>query len=164
MAATPRTPLPRPGQPGPSQRPDGQAMESHFLGRGWAFPPSFDTRHHAAVMVSDVQDVQESLRILLATAPGERVMQPGYGCGIQRLVFERLDESTLTELRSLIEKAVLFFEPRVTLDAVAFEAVEPLEGRLRLRLDYTIRSTNARHNLVYPLYLDEGRGARGDVP
>lgn len=152
------------GLPATPERPGRHAMDSHFLGQGWAFPPSFDTRSHAAVMVSDVQDVAESLHILLATAPGERVMQPGYGCGIHRMVFERLDESTLTELRSLIEKAVLFFEPRVTLEDVGFEVVQPLEGCLRIRLEYTIRSTNSRHNLVYPLYLDEGRGARGEGP
>jgi uncharacterized protein len=139
-----------------------EAMEAHFLGRGWAFPPTFDTRGHSAVMVSQVEDVHESLHILMATAPGERVMQPSYGCGIHRMVFERLDESAMTELRSLIEKAVLFFEPRVTLDDVSFDVEQPLEGRLQIRLDYTIRTTNSRHNLVYPLYLEEGRGARGD--
>ncbi len=132
-----------------------------FLGTGWAFPPAFDPRSRGALMVDGGQDVHESLRILLATAPGERVMQPGYGCGLHRRVFDTLDESTLTELRSLIEKAVRFFEPRVTLDGIEFEIDDAREGRLMIRLDYHLRGTNSRHNLVYPLYLHEGRAAVG---
>jgi uncharacterized protein len=136
----------------------------HFLGQGWAFPPAFDPRDRSALMVSQVQDVEDSLRILLGTAPGERVMQPGYGCGLHRLVFESINESTLTEMRSLIEKAVTFFEVRITLDEVTFELEDTLQGVLRIRLAFTIRTTNSRHNLVYPLYLQEGRGVRGDAP
>ena len=141
-----------PQSPGP--------VDNRFLGTGWAFPPAFDLAGRAALMVTQVQDVHESLHILMSTVPGERVMQPGYGCGLQRLVFETLNESTLTEMRSLIEKAVLFFEVRVALDSVDFDTVDTLEGVLRIKLDYTIRSTNTRHNMVYPLYLHEGQGAR----
>ena len=135
-------------------------IDNRFLGTGWAFLPAFDRAGRAALMVTQVQDVYESLHILMSTVPGERVMQPGYGCGLQRLVFETLNESTLTEMRSLIEKAVLFFEVRVSLDGVDFDTVDTLEGVLRIKLDYTIRSTNTRHNMVYPLYLHEGQGAR----
>lgn len=141
----------------------GSPLGRHFLGQGWAFPPAFDPRDRGALLVSQVQDIEESLRILIGTAPGERVMQPGYGCGLHRLVFETLDESTLTEMRSLIEKAVTFFELRIDLERVDFELDETLQGVLRIRLAYRIRTTNSRHNLVYPLYLQEGRGARGEA-
>ena len=127
-----------------------------ILGTGWAFPPAFHGHSRQVLTVSQVQDVEESLRILLATNPGERVMHPTYGCGLKRMVFEPLSVSLLTELRSLVEKAVLFFEPRITLEEVEVQAPEPLGGVLYLHLTYTIRSTNTRHNLVYPLYLEEG--------
>lgn len=132
------------------------SLDKHFLGTGWAFPPAFDARTKGAITVSQEQDVDESLRILLSTVPGERVMQPTYGCGLQRMVFEVVNESTLTELRNIVEKAVLFFEVRVTLDHVEIDTDELFDGVLRLRLDYTIRSSNTRHNMVYPLYLHEG--------
>lgn len=131
-------------------------LDRHFLGTGWAFPPAFDGRTKEAITVSQEADVAESLRILLATVPGERVMQPTYGCGLNRMVFELVNESTLTELRSIVQKAVLFFEPRVTLDQIEIDTAELFDGVLKLRLDYTIRTSNTRHNLVYPLYLDEG--------
>lgn len=134
------------------------AVDTTMLGTGWAFPPRFDSLNRGAHMVSHVQDVRESLHILLGTVPGERVMQPGYGCGLQRMVFEPITETTLTEMRSLIEQAVLFFEPRVQLEHVGFDVEDLLGGVLRIGLDYTIRTTNTRHNLVYPLYLEQGSG------
>jgi phage baseplate assembly protein W len=125
-----------------------------FLGRGWQFPLGFDPRNRQVGMVTDVEDIEESLRILFGTYPGERVMQPAYGCAVRRAVFESINESTLTELREMIRKAILFFEPRILLERIETDVAE-LEGRIDLRLDYVVRTTNTRHNLVYPLYLDQ---------
>lgn len=127
---------------------------SPFLGRGWQFPLGFDPRTRQVGMAVDVEDIEESLRILFGTYPGERVMQPAYGCGVRRVVFESINESMLTELREMIRKAILFFEPRIVLERVEAD-VAPLDGRIDLRLDYVVRTTNTRHNLVYPLYLDQ---------
>ena len=128
--------------------------DKRFLGTGWGFPPSF-ARFGGGLgirMVSEEEDIRESLHILLSTAPGERVMQPDYGCGLRRLVFAHLDDSTLTEIRDVIGKAVLFHEVRITLNAVDVDASEWAEGLLKLRLDYTVRTTNTRTNMVYPFY------------
>jgi hypothetical protein len=130
--------------------------ELDFLGTGWAFPPAFDRRTRGAVLVSGVTDVEESLRILLTTDPGERVMHPTYGCGLRRMVFETMNDSTLTEIRSLIRQAILFFEARVALEAIDVDLDGLHDGVLRIRIDYTLRSSNSRHNFVFPLYLREG--------
>lgn len=140
------------------------SLEANFLGRGWAFPPAFDGRTGGALMVEQMDDVQESLHILLSTTPGERVMRPTYGCNLRRLVFEPLNESTLTEMRSTIEQAVLFFEVRITLESVEFDLEEAHAGVLRIRLEYTVRTTNSRHNMVFPLYRDEGSVGPGIEP
>ncbi|MCE2899109.1 MAG: GPW/gp25 family protein [Pseudomonadota bacterium] len=131
------------------------ADDGGFLGTGWAFPPRFDPRTGAAMMVSREEDVVQSLRILLATQPGERVMHPTFGCGIRRMVFEEIHESTITELKDIVSRAVLFFEPRITLERIDAMVEDPLEGLVRLTLEYTIRDTNTRANLVFPLYLSE---------
>jgi len=107
-------------------------------------------------MVSEDDDIWQSLRILFGTVPGQRVMQPRYGCALRRMVFENLNESTLTEIRELIRQAILFHEVRIDLLDIEVEVVDAPEGLLRLRLDYLIRSTNTRSNVVYPLYLQEG--------
>lgn len=132
-----------------------------FLGTGWAFPPAFDRRGVNAVTVSGIADIEESLRILFGTTPGERVMHPSYGCGLRRLVFEPINTSTLTEIRSLIEQAVLLFEARITLDSVEFDTDNLLDGVLRIRLAYRLRSSNSPYNFVYPLYVREGDATAG---
>ena len=130
----------------------------NFLGRGWSFPPRFDTDRRA-VMVSGVEDIEESLRILMRTRRGERVMQHAYGTRLHQMVFEVIDDQTLTELRLMLEKAIVHFEPRIELEQLDIR-VSPDEpsrgvGMLLLRLDYVVRTTNTRHNMVYPLYLDQ---------
>lgn len=127
-----------------------------FLGRGWGFPPEFTRRGKRVRMASAEDDVRESLRILLSTAPGERVMHPTYGCGLNDMVFEVLNEATLAEIGDVVERAVLFFEPRITLDDIDVAVTDELAGKVEIRLDYTIRSTNSRSNMVYPFYLLEG--------
>lgn len=135
-----------------------------FLGTGWAFPPSFDPSTRRAVLASHEEDVAQSLWILLSTTPGERTLQPTFGCGVKKLVFEPITESTLTEMRDLIRRAVLFFEPRVTLESVEFDLDRMMDGELAVRLVYRIRSTNSRANLVYPLHLFEGRQPAAFAP
>ncbi|WP_293905375.1 GPW/gp25 family protein [Phenylobacterium sp.] len=132
--------------------------DNSFLGTGWSFPPSFDTRTRAAALVSAEEDIAQSLRILFSTTPGERVMQPTYGCDLKFMVFETIDESVLTDLKDAIERAVRFFEVRITLNAIDIDEGEWIEGILKLNLDYTIRGTNTRNNLVFPLYLEQGSG------
>ncbi|MFM9969264.1 MAG: GPW/gp25 family protein [Burkholderiales bacterium] len=138
-----------------------------FLGTGWSFPPTFELGTRAAVMVDHEVDIRQSLYILLSTTPGERVMQPSFGCGLQRMVFEHVTESTITEIKDIVSRAILFFEPRITLEHIDVSSGDEdaqgprsyLNGVLLLRLEYTIRGTNSRANMVYPLYLTEGSGA-----
>jgi uncharacterized protein len=131
-----------------------------FLGRGWSFPPEFHSRGKGVVMSSGEEDIRQALVILLSTVPGERVMRPTFGCGLKSMVFETMDEGTMAEIRDLVERAILFFEPRITLNRVDVTFPDPLGGRLDLLLDYTIRETNARSNMVYPFYLLEGTNLR----
>ncbi len=127
-----------------------------FLGRGWGFPPEFSAKSKSARLVSAEEDIAESLRILMSTSPGERVMHPSYGCGLKAMVFESIDEATMTEIRDTIRRAVLFFEPRITLEEIVIDDAKAMEGILDIDLLYTIRTTNTRSNLVYPFYFLEG--------
>lgn len=126
-----------------------------FLGTGWSFPPEFSKRG-AARMVSADEDIRQSLHILLSTTPGERVMQPSFGCGLKSHVYDSINESTITILKDLIRRAILFFEPRVLLESIEADASNAIEGRLEFIIVYTIISANTRHNIVFPFYLREG--------
>lgn len=132
------------------------ARNNGFLGVGWGFPPRFEPTNQGAVMVSDEQDINESLTILLSTNPGERVMHPKYGCGLKAMVFREINNATVVQIKELIKRAVLFFEPRITLEKVNVSQDDALEGRLLIELEYIVITTNSRSNLVYPFYLLEG--------
>lgn len=134
--------------------------DKSFLGRGWAFPPRFDRRTRSIDMVAAEDDIEQSLRILMSTSPGERTMQPSYGCGLKAHVFDEITESTLAVIRDTIERAVLFFEPRITLENVDVDASQALDGVLLISLVYKIRATNSRSNIVYPFYFLEGTNVR----
>lgn len=125
-----------------------------FLGRGWSFPPRFDADQRVA-MAEHEEDIEESLHILFRTRQGERVMQHGYGTRLHQMVFEEATEQTFTEIRDMLRKAVMFFEPRIELEAVDVNRSADDLARLDVLLRYRIRTTNTRHNMVYPLYLDQ---------
>jgi phage baseplate assembly protein W len=127
-----------------------------FLGRGWHFPPVFDPSTGEVQMVRSEEDIVESLRILMGTRPGERIMQPAYGCRIHDMVFEIMDGETTSAIENAIAQAILFFEPRITLESVTINTENWIEGLLRIGLDYTVDETNSRSNMVFPFYIDEG--------
>ena len=130
--------------------------DESFLGQGWSFPPVFDRDEAGVVMVAAEGDIRESLYILLTTIPGERVMVPDYGCGIHDHVFDGIGETLYSYLRTHIENAILYYEPRIVLESVGFTVRDPREGILHINLVYSIIQTNTRNNLVIPFCLKEG--------
>ncbi|SKC95207.1 hypothetical protein SAMN05660461_0288 [Chitinophaga ginsengisegetis] len=127
-----------------------------FLGTGWSFPPSFDKPNASVLMVSDVADIEESIRIILSTIPGERTMLPDFGCNIRKLVFEVADSRFSGELNHLIYHALLEYEPRIKLVDTQIVDQTMESGTVYVQINYTVISTNTRHNLVYPFYFLEG--------
>ena len=126
-----------------------------FLGTGWKFPPVFSRESAAVEMASAAEDIRESLWILLSTSPGERVMVPEFGCALWRMVFERLDRTTITEMEELVRRAILKWEPRVDVDAVTVAADPGVGGLVHIDVAYTVRHINTRSNLVFPFYINE---------
>ena len=130
-----------------------------FIGRGWSFPPTFRKETGGVDMLTGKDDIQSSIEILFSTGIGERVMQPGYGADMERLLFEPMNTTLLTFMANRIEQAILFFEPRIILNRVRLLPV-PEEGLVQILIDYTVAGTNTRDNFVYPFYLGEGTEIR----
>ena len=93
-------------------------------------------------------------RILMLT-----VLNEAYAA-LKAMVFENINESTVTEIKDVIERAVLFFEPRITLESIDVETDDANEGRVNVKLNYLVRTTNTRSNIVYPFYFIEGSQVR----
>lgn len=126
-----------------------------FLGQGWGFPPSFSKNGRDMQRVAEHQDIQQSLYILLGTAQNERIMREDFGCDLQRFMFEEISQSLINSLTALITDAVSYYETRIKLNNVLVDQDGQVDGLLTITLDYTVRSTNSRFNLVYPFYLNE---------
>ena len=131
-------------------------MTRDFLGLGWTFPPAFARERAAVEMLEEEADIASSLEILLTTTPGERVMQPTYGCNLSELLFETLDTRMKTLMADKVESAILYHEARITLESVNLDDSQELEGVVLIEVVYRVKSTNSRFNFVYPYYQLEG--------
>lgn len=129
--------------------------QQDFLGTGWSFPPGFSNGGRQLKMAAAVKDIEQSLEILLSTDIGERVMQPSYGCNLEKLLFEPVDQTLKTYMADLIKTAILYHEPRIDVNAVNLDKSLELQGVVEIEVEFTIRSTNSRYNFVYPFYTNE---------
>lgn len=132
-------------------------MAEDFLGRGWAFPVYADAVGDIQT-TANVETVEESIRLIIATSKGERVMRPEFGCGIHDHVFDAIDANTRSLVETSVEEALREFEPRIEVEEVSTSTEDLSEGVLLVEISYRIRDSNARHNMVYPFYLSGGEG------
>ena len=107
-------------------------------------------------MLEEEADIASSLAILLGTTPGERIMQPLYGCNLSELVFESLDTRMKTLMVDKVESAILYYEPRITLEKVSLDDSQEVEGVVIIGVVYRVKTTNSRFNFVFPYYIREG--------
>lgn len=136
-------------------------MEEHkdFLGKGWAMPVDIDPQTGAIATAEYEDDIRQSIRIILETAPGERVMRPDFGCGIHEMVFEAIDSTAMERIRSEIGSALRRYEARIEVIGVTIDDAIPPQGMLPVEVEYRIRRTNQSGNLVFPFYFKEGGAA-----
>jgi hypothetical protein len=122
-----------------------------LVGTGWAFPGRI-TASGGVALESGHRSTDASIRMILSTTPGERVMRPDFGCALWEQVFAPMDPGTLGLVEKAVDDALARWEPRIEVEDVT-AVPEPAEGRIMIRIRYRIRSTNDRRNLVYPFYV-----------
>lgn len=127
-----------------------------FLGVGWSYPVATDPLKGDIALARYDRDVKEAIRIILETAPGERVMRPRFGCGIHDLVFEEINETNRFAIDAAVREALVTYEPRIELLEVAVDPRDALIGCLYIAIHYRLRRTNQEDNLVYPFFYREG--------
>lgn len=130
-------------------------MAKEFLGLGWKFPVSVESTRKISMSEYET-DIKEAIRIILGTAKGERVMRPDFGCGIHDFVFSPINKATISLVENTVREGLVRWEPRIELIKVEANPEASAEGILLVSIDYRVRVTNNRFNLVYPFYLKEG--------
>jgi phage baseplate assembly protein W len=127
-----------------------------FLGKGWAFPPGFNFEMGTVETSEKEEDIRQSLKIILGTIPGERVMFPTFGCGIREFVFESNGPTQIRMMKDAIYDAILYNEPRIKVEQIDIKDDTQKYGLIHIHIFYTIIITNTRNNVVFPFYLKEG--------
>ena len=125
---------------------------SDFVGRGFTWPLGVD--HTGAIALTRAGgDLEDSIRVVLLTAPGERLMRPQFGCRIWDLMFEPVNANLLGLISQAVRDALAQWEPRIEVEDVSPEQDEESSGTVQIRIAYRVRATNDRRNLVYPFYV-----------
>jgi phage baseplate assembly protein W len=139
-----------------------QVTGKEILGVGWSFPVRVDRRltneasapyrgSGGIALARHEEDIQQAIRIILATSKGERRMRPNFGCDIHTLVFAPANEATFSLMRYYVQDALRMWEPRIEVREVLIES-DPREGTVNILLNYEIRATKDERSLVYPFY------------
>jgi phage baseplate assembly protein W len=126
-----------------------------FIGSGWAFPLRINGRGGIELSRGE-QDVEEAIRLILATPLGERRMRPDFGCGVQDLTFATNDPTTHGQIVRDVRGALELWEPRIEVLDVRADLDPDADAQVRVEVDYVLRATNEMRNLVYPFYLIPG--------
>lgn len=131
-------------------------MEKSFLGVGWRFPIALEDEDGASrVAMARFEDsIRQAIWIILATARGERQMRPDFGCGIHELVFAPGSAETVGRVAGEVRRSLIQWEPRIDVLGVSAAPDTEAPNHLLISIEYRVRATNNRFNLVYPFYLE----------
>lgn len=127
-----------------------EQLDYSFLGRGWSFPVRFKTQECAVEMVGGIEDIEQSLKLLLETLPGERRTLLEYGCKVRELIFDPIDSQFPVLIEEAIRNAIESFEPRIEVSQVRQSTDSENPNLVLIDITYTVKMTNSRYNLVYP--------------
>lgn len=127
-------------------------MSSNVIGRGWAFPLTIGPQGGLA-LTNERSELNQAIRIILSTAPGQRVMRPTFGCRLHELVFAPNNMHTAVLARRYVEEALGMWEPRIRVTSVETQPDPDGPNRLLIEIEYEVKSTHDRRSLVHPFYL-----------
>jgi uncharacterized protein len=127
---------------------------SDFLGLGWNFPIGLDHGGQVELAPDGEEGVRQSIWMILGTSRGERVMRPDFGCGIHDMVFGVNNAATANAVAGAVRDALAVWEPRIDVLDVYAVPDPSRPSLLTIEINYQVRSTNSRFNLVYPFYLE----------
>lgn len=127
-------------------------IDNDITGTGWSFPLEIDSRGGIALSKNE-GGIEESIRVILGTAKGERRMRPDFGCDVHTLIFAPNNATTWGLATHYVEEALTFWEPRIELVNVDAQPDNVDPARLIINIKYRVKATNDARSIVYPFYL-----------
>jgi phage baseplate assembly protein W len=131
---------------------NNNVRDREYIGQGLAFPLQVNPQGGIA-LASGERDVEQAIRVILSTAPGERVMRPEFGCRIHELIFAPQDAATESLVVYYVEEALAQWEPRIDVQEVDVSADPGRDGALLVEIKYRIKDTHDERSIVYPFFL-----------
>ena len=125
---------------------------NELIGTGISFPLQADQRGVLALS-QGVSDIEQAMRLILGTAPGERPMRPEFGCAVHDLVFDTIDAEMVGKVETAVHRALARWEPRIDVESLDFDLADVGEGKLIITINYRVVATSRLYNLVYPFYV-----------
>jgi len=134
---------------------NGQKIDPQkaFLGVGVGFPVRLTSEQTLESAIYE-EDIRQAIRIILGTNPGDRLMRPDFGAGLDQFIFEPVNTATMAQVKTRVEEALIDWEPRIVIDEVKVSADPSERNTLLIEVQYRVRATDSRQNLVYPFYLE----------
>jgi phage baseplate assembly protein W len=130
--------------------------ESSFLGSGWAFPVSFSAGTLTVATTAYEENINNNIEVILHTRRGERCLEPGFGSGLQKFFFRKMDATLKGEIEEAVKYALLQNEPRISVKDVIVNYTDLQNGLVEITVVYVYNQTNTRHNYVFPFHIKEG--------
>jgi phage baseplate assembly protein W len=125
-------------------------LSDQFVGAGWAFPLRTDPTGRVALVRRD-REIEESIRLILGTAYGERPMRPDFGCEIHDYVLGPVTPDMTGRMASAVRESLVRWEPRIEVEGVDVSLGED-PGVVYIDIRYSVGETNDPRNLVFPFY------------
>ena len=126
-------------------------MVTDFIGSGWSFPLAVNDSG-TFELAGGTRRLEQSMRLILSTYPGERPMRPAFGCRLRDFVFRTATPDNTAELSREVRRSLVRWEPRVEVDDVDVYPDDAEPGLLYVDVHYTVKATNDERNLVFPFY------------
>ena len=131
---------------------DDYSRDREFLGQGLAFPLQINQQGGIA-LARGAHDIEQAIRIVLETQPGERVMRPEFGCRVHELLFAPLNAATRGLAAHYVQEALGRWEPRIDIQEVNALDDPGRDGVMLIEIKYQIKDTHDERSIVYPFFL-----------
>lgn len=117
--------------------------------KGISFPFRFNAR--GGVFTSstsgDAPKIRESIRQILTTEPGDRVMEPDFGCRLRDIIFEPLDSTVVSIIRRRIKQALDRFETRAEVEEMSI-SISSGDAGVDIFIPYTVKDSLVPDSLI----------------
>ncbi len=122
-----------------------------FIGTGWGFPLGFEPSGSITTARGE-EKIEQAMRLILSTYPGERPMRPQWGSTLRDNIFGGTGQENTAAIAREVQRALEYWDPRAIVNEVLVYAGAGSDGLLYIDIGYTVRGTNSPRNLVFPFY------------